>query len=505
MKLKYLHDNDPWFLGEHIPGCDIFCFQVPASTFVDDRSYGFIRKYKKFLGVYKRFALYFYVGEKDSYDVAEDIMRALVERPGFGRDLDRNIMAWSRKLIDFADAVDRMPLATYTNKKLWRLYQKHDKIHTKLYTYGWMPVAVDLYHNNFTNRLKAYLRTVCHGADEVEEVFIALTSPTKKTIVAEEREDFLRIYAAHRAELKTYASAPPLSRISPELARALAAHAEQWGHLGYIYAGNHPVFGPEYYVKEMAEIAESGIDGKKLLQKDAQYLAHTRKRKRELEQKLRISPTYRRLFDSAADFAISKLFRRHAQLFSLHRLHRSLLAEIAKRLKLTRYEVQFMLKDEVRDALLKGRVNRKTIKERTRRCVYYAEAGKEIIYIGSRAERIAKKVAVSIAGNVTEIKGQTAQPGIARGMVKKIFRAKDMKKMNKGDILVSIATDPDVVPAMKKAAAIVTDQGGITAHAAIVSRELGIPCVIGTKLATRVLTNADTVAVDATRGIIKKL
>ncbi|PIQ77961.1 hypothetical protein COV82_02265 [Candidatus Peregrinibacteria bacterium CG11_big_fil_rev_8_21_14_0_20_46_8] len=165
-----------------------------------------------------------------------------------------------------------------------------------------------------------------------------------------------------------------------------------------------------------------------------------------------------------------------------------------------------MLKDEVRDVLLgKKKVNKRQVRERTKKCVYYAEAGKEAIFTGKRAEAIAKNILVSVDSTVTEIKGQTAQPGIARGIVKKIFRAKDMKKMNKGDILVSIATDTDVVPAMKKAAAIVTDQGGITAHAAIVSRELGIPCVIGTKIATQVLKDGDMVEVNATAGIIKKL
>jgi pyruvate,water dikinase len=113
-----------------------------------------------------------------------------------------------------------------------------------------------------------------------------------------------------------------------------------------------------------------------------------------------------------------------------------------------------------------------------------------------------KKISVK---NVSEISGQTAQPGLATGRVKIIIRAKDMKKFQKGDILVSVATDPDIVPAMKKAAAIVTEQGGITSHAAIVSRELGIPCIIGTKIATRVLKDGDIVEVDANKGIIKKI
>jgi len=506
MKLKYLHDQDPWLLGENIPDCDIFFFQLPASTFVNNRSYTFVSKYKKFLGAYKKFELNFYVGEKDSYDIAEEIVRALLERPEFGTDLDDNIMRWSQKLIDFADSVSRMPLESYRNAKLWQLYKKHDDIHTKLYTYGWLPVAADLYHSNFTNRLKAYLRTVCHGPEEVEDAFVVLTSPTKKTIVAQDREDFLRTYGAHRKELRSYKKVPSPRSVSEPLWSVLEKHAEKWGHLGYIYAGNHPTFGPEYYLKEMVELAQSGIHAGKLLRQDEEYLKKTAAKKRGLFAKLNMKPEYKRLFDRAADYAISKLFRRHAQLFALDRLHRSLLVEIAERFGVSRYEVQFMLKDEVRDVLLgKKKVNKRQVRERTKKCVYYAEAGKEAIFTGKRAEAIAKNILVSVDSTVTEIKGQTAQPGIARGIVKKIFRAKDMKKMNKGDILVSIATDTDVVPAMKKAAAIVTDQGGITAHAAIVSRELGIPCVIGTKIATQVLKDGDMVEVNATAGIIKKL
>ena len=66
-------------------------------------------------------------------------------------------------------------------------------------------------------------------------------------------------------------------------------------------------------------------------------------------------------------------------------------------------------------------------------------------------------------------------------------------------------TTPDYVPAMKRAAAIVTDKGGRTCHAAIVSRELKIPCVIGTKIATQVFKTGDIVEVDAERGIVKKI
>jgi pyruvate,water dikinase len=75
--------------------------------------------------------------------------------------------------------------------------------------------------------------------------------------------------------------------------------------------------------------------------------------------------------------------------------------------------------------------------------------------------------------------------------------------MKDGDILVSVATTPDILPAMKKAAAIVTDHGGITCHAAIVSRELNIPCLIATKYATKVFKDGDSVVVCPRHRYIK--
>ncbi|MBI4093194.1 MAG: hypothetical protein HY420_04695 [Candidatus Kerfeldbacteria bacterium] len=81
----------------------------------------------------------------------------------------------------------------------------------------------------------------------------------------------------------------------------------------------------------------------------------------------------------------------------------------------------------------------------------------------------------------------------------------DLRRVRHGDILVAVTTNPDYVPAMRKSKAIVTDEGGITSHAAIVARELNIPCVVGTKTATSVLKNGDWVEVDANKGTIRKL
>ena len=100
------------------------------------------------------------------------------------------------------------------------------------------------------------------------------------------------------------------------------------------------------------------------------------------------------------------------------------------------------------------------------------------------------------------LKGQGAAPGIASGKVVIIRDVKDTGTVKEGDILVTKMTNPDMVPAMRKVAAIVTDEGGMTCHAAIVSRELGTPAVVGTKTATNVLKNGQLVTVDGEKGII---
>ena len=100
------------------------------------------------------------------------------------------------------------------------------------------------------------------------------------------------------------------------------------------------------------------------------------------------------------------------------------------------------------------------------------------------------------------LSGEKASPGIASGPVKIVPRATDIDKVKAGDVLVAEMTTPDFVPAMKRAVAIVTNRGGRTAHAAIVSRELGIPCVVGAEKATHVLKNGQVVTVDGSHGKI---
>ncbi len=114
----------------------------------------------------------------------------------------------------------------------------------------------------------------------------------------------------------------------------------------------------------------------------------------------------------------------------------------------------------------------------------------------------AKKVEETEGEGEVILRGLPASPGFAVGRVRIVRSLEDLPKVQEGDILVTTMTTPDMVPAMRKAAAIVTDEGGMTCHAAIVSRELGIPCVVGTREATKILKEGEIITVDATKGVV---
>ncbi len=136
--------------------------------------------------------------------------------------------------------------------------------------------------------------------------------------------------------------------------------------------------------------------------------------------------------------------------------------------------------------------------------VFLVQARPETVWSRKKSEEQEKvKVKEEVKAGEVLVRGVAASPGMASGPVKVALTVEEAeKKMQKGDILVTKMTDPDWVPYMKLASAIVTDEGGMTAHAAIVARELGIPAVVGTGNATNILKDGMLVTVDGSRGVV---
>lgn len=175
-----------------------------------------------------------------------------------------------------------------------------------------------------------------------------------------------------------------------------------------------------------------------------------------------------------------------------------LVEELAKRLQISLRELGHLLPQDIPSKLL-----RKEIKKREKGFIIEIKKGKYHIQAGTYVLR--NSIRNQVPEGVQEIKGAVGSPGFARGKVQMIRNLDDVKRFRQGNILVAVTTNPNHVPAMHKAAAIVTDEGGITSHAAIVAREMKKPCIVGTKIVTRILKDGDLVEVDAEKGIVKKI
>ena len=135
--------------------------------------------------------------------------------------------------------------------------------------------------------------------------------------------------------------------------------------------------------------------------------------------------------------------------------------------------------------------------------VFIVQSRPETVWSVKAEEKPVEKAPAPTEEFVPVIKGLPASPGIYAGRVKVVLNHEEAAKlMEEGDILVTKMTNPDWVPYMRMAGAIVTDDGGMTCHAAIVSRELGIPCIVGTREATKVLKTGTYYTVDATSGVV---
>jgi phosphohistidine swiveling domain-containing protein len=190
-----------------------------------------------------------------------------------------------------------------------------------------------------------------------------------------------------------------------------------------------------------------------------------------------------------------------------HESSHKLFNEIAKRNKMTIEDVKWLTIDEVAN-LLQNKVlpTKKEIEERKFATVLLFENRKYRIFSGNEAVRfIQKETQEDEYRELDILKGTVVFPGNREGKVVLVREPQELTKMKPGRILVTRMTTPNLLPSIRLAAAIVTDEGGITCHAAILARELRIPCIVGTKYATKFLLDEDVVAIDGKTGIIKKL
>lgn len=295
---------------------------------------------------------------------------------------------------------------------------------------------------------------------------------------------------------------------SPEILRLIDKHLGKFAHLGFYYFRG-AAYQQEDILKRIKEyLAIPGSQFKEILadfrkQDKNKYLTAQYVKKLNLDEQTANYIRYVKRW-GAVSSQVDETYG-----YSVHKLM-PLWIEIIKRLEITYKQFYCLRGDEIIAGLNKGRLSqslKKEVKSRHDDHAIILQSGKIRVLAGKKLKQYSKrqKQKEEIMGNITELKGQPASPGAAVGRVRIIFSVHDVPKVERGDILVASATNPTFVPAMERAGAVVTDEGGLLSHAAIVSRELKIPCVVGTKIATKVLKDGDKVEVDANKGLVRKL
>ena len=274
-----------------------------------------------------------------------------------------------------------------------------------------------------------------------------------------------------------------------------------WTSLGWESTSIHS---KDYFVKAVAKTAKRE-DLKQQLAKMENHADEVENKRMELITKYNLSAKIRHWFLVIDKYNKLHDERKETQVKAMH-AYLLLMYETARRLKLSKNDLEWLFHAEVKDLLKGERLDKAEVARRKKAiCVLVTKKGIKTLS-GKKAKDFWEKELKLGNKQVSEFKGMGVTNGKVMARVKVCAGAQEaLKKVQKGDILVCPMTLPEYVPAMKKSAAIVTNEGGITCHAAIISREFNIPCVVGTKIATNVLEDGDKVEVDANNGVIKIL
>lgn len=291
--------------------------------------------------------------------------------------------------------------------------------------------------------------------------------------------------------IKTYPDQKfSFSKIPHDLRELIKTHTKNYQWLNNMDIDNEPFNAKQYYEILLEMLAKT----KTTLPKKAVPLALISKLYKEDRKFLDLVNLHLYLDNLASD-----LYAR------LEYLMQSLLS---KKFDLSFKDLTWYSFLELEDLVNKGyQLTRDDLKKRKQHRVMIQLNGDFALYYDKKIfNQMTKIVEENKSLLLTEeVKGTIACPGKIQGLVKIVHGVKDVQKVKKGDIIVATTTKPDLMLAIQRCVGIITDSGGITSHAAIVSREYKIPCIVGTKIATQIFQDGDLIELDANIGIVRKL
>lgn len=322
------------------------------------------------------------------------------------------------------------------------------------------------------------------GIPAADDLFLLCSIPKRDSFMLQKQKSMLAIGAAKQSGRETEG--------------LIKKHAKDFGWVGIVMYAGRP-YTEEYVMKELSEAAKTNC-----------YSRLEALKKQKVEREQQITKYIAALAFSAKEKDLINKFREWVHLRTYVKDMTSIgmeatvpwLDEIAKRIGVSYVDLLYLSHEELKEIFSDGKTN--LIREsnmRQKGWGYTLIDGREAYFNYQNIGKIKDREIRGSGG----IRGSPTYKGIVRGKAIIVTSVEDLDRIENGDILVTHMTTTNFVPYLSKVGAIVTDEGGITCHASIVSREMRIPCIVGTKNATRALRNGQIVEVRADIGVVKVL
>lgn len=422
------------------------------------------------------------------------------------RDL-RTVAKAAQALFVFNNKLAKLDVNSLSYEQVTDLYDQSHKLHHELWSAGMVPNLLEFEQSQLSDYLHQRAK-ISSSRKLSEEMWQQLVVPLKLSWAQQEERDFLALTLEIERQRRLVLSkslkraAKELQKF-PKLWQKLQKHYQKYRWVQYGWNGPATEF--NYYLDRLARLVRQG-NARQLLNKlKSDHRKSVLTQKAVLRQ-VRFSSKERSLLKMLQEILYLKTARVDA-FYQGYFAMKPLLERISRELLLTFEQLRMMHGSEITSALLSRSANKKLLQEMLRYSAYIKEGNNLKLYTGPAARKKISPILKALPKQkaVSEITGQIAYVGKVRGRARLVNSSAEMGKVKKGDIIVSYSTDPSLLPAMQKAAAFVTDMGGLTAHAAIVAREMKKPCIVGTKIASRIFKDGQLIEVDAEQGVVRKI
>jgi phosphohistidine swiveling domain-containing protein len=349
--------------------------------------------------------------------------------------------------------------------------------------------------SEFDKHLEVFKQKTKKTREEIFQYKNVLTFPCKKIYTSEERMAFM--------DIATWVQKNGLDISDKQIEPKIKKHVKKFAWLNMVHFQDYP-YDEEFFKEKLKSLLKGNVN----FEYNKILLEEKDTKKKQIRYMKEIK-SFKKLYTLSKTIQVLSFVRsfRVDVIWIAFYKHWKLIDEISERLDLKEsLDIKYLSSSEVSKSLNGHFDYHQAIADRKRGFCSLVLKDDFFIILNSDCKNLKKNINILSEEKKEDIiKGNVAYLGKVKGYCKIIKTAKDIEKVVEGDILITAMTDPNYIPAMEKAVAFVTDEGGLLCHAAILAREMKKPCIIGTKIATKVLKDGDLVEVDASKGIIKKL